>query len=391
MADKLYGPREAALAVLEKAKELLANSELSKSEKLKKDGNTLGSVIGYPGAAQTAPVNKKELKKYETENKKEPSDPPKDKSKGLERDYEDYEVKSGKSKSSDSKRQEKQKSPSKNPKEEAEGNNKPYGSEPKDEFKKHECPHCGKMHKSEEFTELCSDLNSLAKENFESLEKSEKAKKLADKVESGKEGLKEALHDANKPKKVLKELRNMDKHGLSAEEIKARLKKAEMEKHGLSPEEIKAKMKKAESKHDRCVEHVKENSPEVKNPHAVCVAEGVKPAKWGKEEMANPSVFVPAKIVGSAKLSKFMERMHAKRKARAAQGEESQSPEAVGKPEMKSEAMEKKYEGFKAVEESARESGAKDPAAVAAAVGRKKYGKEAFQHAAAKGHKMGKK
>jgi len=42
--------------------------------------------------------------------------------------------------------------------------------------------------------------------------------------------------------------------------------------------------KASESKHDRCVEHVKENSPEVKNPHAVCVAEGVKPAKWGKGE-----------------------------------------------------------------------------------------------------------
>jgi len=47
------------------------------------------------------------------------------------------------------------------------------------------------------------------------------------------------------------------------------------------------KMHKGESKHDRCVADVKENSPDVKNPHAVCVAEGVKPAKWGKsEEMA---------------------------------------------------------------------------------------------------------
>lgn len=42
------------------------------------------------------------------------------------------------------------------------------------------------------------------------------------------------------------------------------------------------KVKKAQSMHDRCVEHVKENSPEVKNPHAVCVAEGVKPKKWKK-------------------------------------------------------------------------------------------------------------
>jgi hypothetical protein len=56
----------------------------------------------------------------------------------------------------------------------------------------------------------------------------------------------------------------------------------------------------------------------------------------------------------------------------------------------KSEPVEKKYEGFKAVEEHAKESGARDPGAVAAAVGREKYGKEAFQHAAAAGKKMGK-
>jgi hypothetical protein len=63
--------------------------------------------------------------------------------------------------------------------------------------------------------------------------------------------------------------------------------------------------------------------------------------------------------------------------------------EKVGEILKKSE-LHKKYEGFKAVEESARESGASDPAAVAAAAGRKKYGKEAFQEAAAKGKKMGK-
>jgi hypothetical protein len=61
----------------------------------------------------------------------------------------------------------------------------------------------------------------------------------------------------------------------------------------------------------------------------------------------------------------------------------------VGEILQKSE-LHKKYEGFKAVEESARKSGASDPAAVAAAVGRKKYGKHAFQEAAAHGHKMGK-
>src|SRR5581483_6920372 len=43
-------------------------------------------------------------------------------------------------------------------------------------------------------------------------------------------------------------------------------------------------MYKAESKHDRCVEHVKQVSPGVNNPHAVCVAEGVKPESWNKSE-----------------------------------------------------------------------------------------------------------
>lgn len=46
------------------------------------------------------------------------------------------------------------------------------------------------------------------------------------------------------------------------------------------------------------------------------------------------------------------------------------------------------YEGFKAVEASAAKSGARNPGAVAAAIGRKKYGKKKFQAAAAKGKKM---
>lgn len=42
------------------------------------------------------------------------------------------------------------------------------------------------------------------------------------------------------------------------------------------------------------------------------------------------------------------------------------------------------YQGFASVKRSAAASGADDPGAVAAAIGRKKYGKKAFQkHAAA--------
>jgi hypothetical protein len=51
--------------------------------------------------------------------------------------------------------------------------------------------------------------------------------------------------------------------------------------------------------------------------------------------------------------------------------------------------LNEKYMGFKAVEKSAKKGGAENPAAVAAAVGRKKYGKAAFQKAAAAGKKMG--
>lgn len=36
------------------------------------------------------------------------------------------------------------------------------------------------------------------------------------------------------------------------------------------------------TKHDRCVEGVKENSPNVTNPHAVCVEAGVEPESWKK-------------------------------------------------------------------------------------------------------------
>ena len=47
------------------------------------------------------------------------------------------------------------------------------------------------------------------------------------------------------------------------------------------------------------------------------------------------------------------------------------------------------YQGFKAVEASAAKSGARNPAAVAAAVGRKKYGAKKFNRAASQGRKLG--
>lgn len=46
------------------------------------------------------------------------------------------------------------------------------------------------------------------------------------------------------------------------------------------------------------------------------------------------------------------------------------------------------YQGFKAVERSAAASGARNPAAVAAAAGRAKYGAKKFESYAAKGKSM---
>ena len=62
---------------------------------------------------------------------------------------------------------------------------------------------------------------------------------------------------------------------------------------------------------------------------------------------------------------------------------------AARKAYQKAAATSKPGEGarFKAVEESARAGGAKNPAAVAAAIGRKKYGKKKFQAMAAAGRK----
>jgi hypothetical protein len=46
------------------------------------------------------------------------------------------------------------------------------------------------------------------------------------------------------------------------------------------------------------------------------------------------------------------------------------------------------YEGFAKVESSVAKKGAKNPGALAAWIGRRKYGKGKFQSAAAKGKKM---
>lgn len=77
-----------------------------------------------------------------------------------------------------------------------------------------------------------------------------------------------------------------EKKEYTAKEVaEAILKKAQE----LTKEALEALEKADKSKHDRCVEQVEEQNPDVKNPHAVCVAAGVEPEKWNKSmEKASP-------------------------------------------------------------------------------------------------------
>lgn len=184
--EKKYSAQEAAMAVLAKAQELMAKSELFKAEKLRKDGPSIQGGIsaaaaqgGVPHTQTATPagvqsgisaafgkaesyceehakdISRKgdhkivqksecikcmgksehyelyeELAKMEkAENKDAPSDPPKDPSKPIERDHDDFEAKPGESKAPDH-REAPQTPPAANPKEQAEGNNPPAGAIP---------------------------------------------------------------------------------------------------------------------------------------------------------------------------------------------------------------------------------------------------------------------
>lgn len=56
--------------------------------------------------------------------------------------------------------------------------------------------------------------------------------------------------------------------------------------------------------------------------------------------------------------------------------------------ELADQFLDEKYEGFEKLKGELAAKGAKDPAALAAYIGRKKYGKAKFQKAAATGHKL---
>ena len=63
-------------------------------------------------------------------------------------------------------------------------------------------------------------------------------------------------------------------------------KQVQAEAANIKPNLPKSEITKEETKHDRCVEEVSQD-PSIKNPHAVCVAAGVKPEKWKKSEEFN--------------------------------------------------------------------------------------------------------
>jgi hypothetical protein len=95
------------------------------------------------------------------------------------------------------------------------------------------------------------------------------------------------------------------------------------------PEEAKkAELGKAQTKHSRCVEDVKRNSPDVKNPHAVCVAEGVKPGNWGKSEQG------AGQHAGLREMFKCDDAMISRFKSKAGAGGQGGAPAQVAKEQM---------------------------------------------------------
>lgn len=258
---KLISAREAAQAVLNKAKEILKDSSLMKSEN---------------------------LAKYETENHKAPGvkyGKIETAQKPTERDYTEYNVKSGNSKDSTGKRLTNQISPSKNPKEEAEGNNQPDGAEPPYEFK-------DKIPK-----ELAKEKAALGKnENL-------------------------AKGDWNKIHNKLKREGYSEK---SADKIDGAIK-AKMGKNENPDEKEDAKL--GEKVEHDVEEHMSNNADAERQ-------EGHK--SMDKPEGTDDKAFMPARLIASAKLSKFMEHKHAKRKAAEAQSTQAVGHDATNAPPARS-------------------------------------------------------
>lgn len=298
MSDKkLYTAREAAQAVLAKAKTILEESSLAKSEKLKKDGQTLGQAIGFPGSGTPTTAVAKSLTKYETENSPKAGTKygkiEKDQ-KPTERDYKEYEVKPGNSKDSSGPRLKEQVSPSGNPKEAAEGNNKPDGMEPEFEFKDKVAKELAK----EKASHMIKSQSGMHTVMYQSMEKSEDL----------------AKGDWNK---IHAKLEREGYSKKSADKIDGSIKAKLGKNENPDEKEDAALGEKVE--HD-VEEHVQENEAAERQ-------EGNPMAKPGdKMEGQTERASIPM-CIGSAKLSKFMEYKHSKRK-----NAQAQSPEAVGNP-----------------------------------------------------------
>lgn len=323
-SKKLFTPREAALAVLARTKAILEESSLAKSEKLKKDGPTptasptpnsaaSGIMAGFNsmgaggGGAGSTSMPKSEMKKYETENKKEPSKAKELPSKELERDFKNFEVqKESPNSSKDDKRQEKQVSPSGNPKESGEGNNKPDGMEPEFEFKNKVAKELAKE-KASHMVKSQSGMHTVMYQTA-TIQKSEKEENDLKKAEPLEKGDWKKIHDKLKREGYSEESANKIDGS-----IKAKLGKNE------NPDKDADAQLGEKVEHD-VEQHVQENE-------AAEAQEGNSMAKPGdKMEGQTERASIPM-CIGSAKLSKFMEYKHSKRK-----NAQAQAPAAVGQP-----------------------------------------------------------
>ena len=285
---KSFSAKDAALAVLAKTHELLAKSESLKKYQTE---NSPKTGVKY-GALETKQV-------------------------ALERDFKDYEVKKQGSKE-EPKRVAKQTPPSKNPKENAEGNNKPDGMEPDYEFKS-KVPY------------------ELAKEKNKDLGKAEVLSK-------GRGTVTPAQHEVGRGVRTEPGLEHKGVHPGRSGWSKAGAqmsydKPGAKETHKKVLAEMKAmpkpKLGKAENPDKDADAQLGEQVEKDVEEHMITNKDAEQ--KEGHEIMNKPDgqmeqAFIPAALVGSAKLSKFMERVHAKRKARGALGAESQAPAAVGNP-----------------------------------------------------------
>lgn len=132
----------------------------------------------------------------------------------------------------------------------------------------------------EEHKEKLNELKSMPKPNLPKSEEIQKSEHLDKKESEDRYYVDTKKRDKDGRVTIYDKERDI--------EFKAKLKEeSDIEKGEIKKEENCSscgQMHKKETKFDRCVEHVKEQSPKVKSPEAVCVSQGVKPEKWNKNE-----------------------------------------------------------------------------------------------------------